>query len=55
MGTYHLEGPDPADPNFDFAFNSVDIVQLNALPPTSSRWFPPKQKKLLGHSDIIAG
>lgn len=51
--SYHFKRPDPPNPHLKFTFHSLDVVQLNALPPTSSRWFPPEQEEFLGHSNGI--
>lgn len=52
--TYHLKRPNSPDPHLEFALNSTDIVELDALPPASSRGFPPKEKELLSHADCVA-
>lgn len=43
-GTYHLQGPDSADPYFQLAVHTIDIVQLDPFPPTSASRFAPEQQ-----------
>lgn len=52
--THHFKCPHPSDPHLELPLNSLDIVQLNTLPPTSPCWFPPEEQELLCHSDCVA-
>ena len=51
--TYHLEGPDSADPNLECAVNAFDILKINAFPPASASGFAPEQQQLLRHTDGV--
>jgi hypothetical protein len=53
-GTYHLECPNPSDPDLELALHTLDIFDLHALPPTSACWFPPEKQELLCHAYRIA-
>lgn len=52
--TYHFERPDSPDPDLELAFNTLDIIELNSLPPAPPSRFPPEQEQLLGHADGVA-
>jgi DNA topoisomerase VI subunit B len=54
MSTYHLESPNPPDPDFQLALNAPDILQLDTFPPASTCRLPPEQKELLRHPHGIA-
>lgn len=49
----HLQRPYASDPNLELTLDAVDIVELNALPPASSRGLAPKQQELLRHTHRI--
>lgn len=49
--TYHLECPDPSNPDLEFALYSFDVLKLDALPPASTSWLPPKEQQLLRHAN----
>ncbi len=49
----HLQRPHPPDPHLQFALNTVDVVQLDALPPASTCWLPPKEEQLLRHAHRV--
>jgi hypothetical protein len=53
--TYHFERPNSPDPNLQFAFDALDILQLNTLPPTPTCRFSPEQQQLLRHADGTVG
>ena len=50
----HFQGPHAPDPHLELSLHAIDIIKLDPLPPTSSRWFPPEQKKLLRHPHCAA-
>ena len=52
--TDHLQGPDPSNPYFEFAFYAPDILQFNTLPPAPSGRLAPEEKEFLCHTDGIA-
>lgn len=52
--TYHLERPNPSNPDLELAFYTPDIVKLNTFPPATASWFPPEQQQLLSHADSVA-
>jgi hypothetical protein len=53
--THHFQRPDTPDPYFQFSFDTFDILQLDALPPTSSGWLSPEQQQLLSHTNGVRG
>jgi hypothetical protein len=53
--TYHLQCPNPSNPNLKCTLNTLDILQINTLPPTSSCRFSPEKQELLGHTNRIVG
>lgn len=52
--TYHFQGPDPPNPYLQFTLDAIDVVQLHALPPTSSGRFAPEKEELLRHAHRAA-
>jgi hypothetical protein len=50
----HLQRPHPSNPYLQLALNTLDVVQLDALPPASPRWLAPEQQQLLRHTHRIA-
>ena len=52
--TYHLQGPDPPDPDFQGSLDALDVLEVDAFPPASTSWLSPEQKKLLRHADRVA-
>lgn len=51
--TYHLKCPDSANPDFQCAGYTLDVLKLNAFPPASSGRFAPEQEQLLCHADSV--
>lgn len=50
----HLKRPHSPDPHLQWSFHAFDILEVDALPPTSTRRFPPEEKELLCHADRVA-
>lgn len=51
----HLERPHPADPDLELvAFQPLDIIQLDTLPPAPAGRLPPEEKQLLRHTHRAA-
>lgn len=51
--SYHLQSPHTPNPDFDLAFNTLHIVQLNTFPPAAASRLAPEQQKFLGHANSI--
>jgi len=51
--TYHLKRPHSPDPNLQPAFHTLDIVELDALPPAPSSRLSPEQQQLLCHANGV--
>jgi len=49
----HLQRPNSSNPHLELPLYPLNVLQLYSLPPTSSGWFPPKQKQLLRHADSV--
>lgn len=52
--THHLKRPDTSDPDLQLAFHTLDVLQLDALPPASPGWLAPEKEQLLRHADGVA-
>lgn len=49
----HLQRPHSPNPYLELALDTLDILQLDALPPAPSGWFSPEQEQLLCHANGI--
>lgn len=52
--TYHLQSPHPPNPHFQPALDTSYVLELDPLPPTPPRRFPPEEKQLLRHAEGVA-
>jgi len=52
--TYHLERPNPPNPNLQPSLHPLHILQIDTLPPTPSRRLPPEKQQFLRHADGVA-
>lgn len=41
--TYHFESPNSSDPDFQFAGDTLDIVEFDTFPPTSTGRLSPEK------------
>ena len=53
IGTHHLESPHSADPDFQCTRYTLNVLELDALPPASPGGFAPEQQQLLCHADSV--
>jgi hypothetical protein len=54
VSTHHFQSPNSPDPHLERAFDTINVLQIDALPPTSSSRFSPKEKEFLGHANGVA-
>jgi hypothetical protein len=53
--TYHLQRPNPSNPNLKFALHALNVVQLNTFPPTPPGWLSPEEEEFLCHAYCVVG
>lgn len=51
--SYHLQRPHPPNPHFQRTLDALNVLQLDAFPPTPPGRFPPKEQQLLRHADRV--
>lgn len=52
--TYHLQRPHPTNPYLELSLHTLNVLELDSLPPASSCRLPPEQQQLLRHSHCVA-